>query len=169
MCLHREQLLLPFLSRGEEEAARSFCTLTLLQRDTTERKRENLFLGCWKRSSPYICRETLRRRDDHTGIRNFFAFTRKKFRKRINYCGKYRKILRLSRSKIIRTPGKFFTKFFFHKNHEIVIHLWSRNILWNTVEFVRRKEKGKKREFEETIDATTSPTLLFSPLPLITI
>lgn len=33
MCLHREQLLLPFLSRGEEEAARSFCTLTLLQRE----------------------------------------------------------------------------------------------------------------------------------------
>ena len=39
MCLHREQLLLPFLSRGEEEAPRSFCTLTLLQRDT-ERGRE---------------------------------------------------------------------------------------------------------------------------------
>lgn len=33
MCLHREQLLLPFLSPGEEEAARSFCTLTLLQRE----------------------------------------------------------------------------------------------------------------------------------------
>ena len=63
MCLHREQLLLPFLSRGEEEAPRSFCTLTLLQRDTErgrerERERERLsFSAVEKRSSPYISRE----------------------------------------------------------------------------------------------------------------